>query len=142
VDEHWLDKSLRALKIPLLLEMASGPRRYSATTESVAAKLIVFPERGDVISVNLLWNQKPEALYDIPIHHVVPKHPTLENKGDPVLFIRGDLKTEYRVINRVEDDLVFVSEIPKTKKQVKTQHSEPKAHSKYDFVLCQWPKRT
>jgi hypothetical protein len=63
---------------------------------------------------------KPEALYDIPIHHVVPKYPTLENKRDPVLFIRGDLKTEYRVINCIEDDLVFVSEIPKTKKQVKT----------------------
>jgi hypothetical protein len=141
VDEDWLDKSLRALKMPLLLEMASGSRRYSATTESVAAKLIVLPERGDVISVSLLWNQKPETLHDIPIRHVVPKHPTSENEGDPVVFIRGDLKTEYRVINRVDGDLAFVSEITK-KKLAKAQRPKPIPHSKYDFVLCQWPKRT
>lgn len=137
VDEDWLDEKLRALKTILYLVMASGPRCYSPHTEGVDAKLILSTERGNLININLLWNKNPKTLADIPICHVLPKHPTSADKGSPAVFIRGPLKAQFRLVHNVDDDQVFVSELLQKRNRIKPQLTQ---HSIYDLVLCQWPK--
>ena len=141
VDEDWLDETLRGLKTILHLTMASGSRRYSHRTEGVSAKLVLAPEHGNVIDVNLLWDDSPKSIRDLPIRHVLPRYPTTENKGDPVLFIRGPRKGLFGIVHNVDDEHVMVSELAK-KKGRRAKLPEPAEHSKYDLTTCQWPKKT
>ena len=139
MDEDWLDESLR--RINLYLAMASGRRRYSYATEGVDAKMILSRERGNVIDVQLLWGSTPKYLRDLPIRHVLPQHPTAEQKGDPVLFIRGPRKGQFGTIHSADDGFVMVSELHK-KKGRHSKLPKPTKHSRYNLTMCQWPKRT
>ena len=138
MDEDWLDEDLRALQTALHLEMASGPRHYSHSTQGINARLVPSAEHGNIINVSLLWQNNPKSLKGLSIRHVVPRHPTSSNKGDPVVFIRGPFKAQFRVVEDVDNEHVKVSEIVKKKSRYKKPDCTE--HSRYDLVISQWPK--
>jgi hypothetical protein len=139
VDEGWLDESLLSLNTILFLTMAGGSRRFTRATEGVLAKLILKHKRGSFIDVDLLWNNHPRSLHDLPIRHVLPRHPAEENIGDPVLFIRGSRKGQFGTVHAARDERMMVSEV-KGKGRRRAKIPEPTEYSKYDLTLCQWPK--
>jgi hypothetical protein len=140
VDEDWLDESLRGLQTVFHLDMASGSRRYSRATEGVRAKLTPSAEHGNIVNIILLWDQSPKSIKGLPIRHVVPHHPTSKNMGDSVVFIRGPLKAQFRVVDHVDGERVFVSEIGK--KKSRSKGPALMEHSLHDVMLSQWPKKT
>jgi hypothetical protein len=140
VDEYWLDESLRGLQIGIYLNMASGSRAYSRNTEGIMAKLVPSRERGNVVDVQLLWADHPRQLHDLPIRCVVPRHPAVEHKGDPVVFIRGPSKGQFGVVEAVDGEQVTIAEI-RIKKD-RRKRSRTTVHPTHDLTLCLWPKRT
>jgi hypothetical protein len=139
VDEDWLDETLRG--VPLYLEMASGQRRYSLTTEGVRAKLVRPHERGNVINVNLLWDSLPKTIPNLPTRHVVPRHPNSDHKGDPVVILRGPLKATIGTVHDVVGEDIFFLALPEKTKSRRAKRSEPTKHSMFDLGLCQWPSK-
>jgi hypothetical protein len=138
VDEDWLDNSLRCLQTALFLNMASGSRAHSLDTEGVEAKLMPSRERGNVINLQLLWDNHPKQLNNVPICRVVPRYPSAKAIGHPALFIRGPLKGQFGVIEAVDGEQAIIQEIRTRKDRHKRIKSTK--HPTYDLTLCQWPK--
>jgi len=118
--------------------MASGSRSYSRNTEGVSAKLIPSLEPGNIVNVQLLWDQNPRVLHGVPIRCVLPWHPGPTNKGDPVVFIRGPSKGQFGVIKAINGERAMVSAY--VKKKDRRKRTEPTEHAVHDLSLCQWPK--
>ena len=141
--EGWLDETLRSLNNAIFLQMASGLRRYSRDTEGVFARLTPTSERGNLIDVTLLWDRLPSSLHNLPIRHVLPRHPTAAHSKDPVLFISGPRKGQFGIVHESSGDLeegrIMVSEVKKGGRRRKVP--EPTEHSMYELTLCQWPKK-
>lgn len=143
VDDDWLDQSLRGLQTVLWLNMAGGSRSHSRNTEGVSAKLIPSPERGNIVNVQLLWDQNPGVLHGVPIRCVLPRHPGPTNKGDPIVFIRGPSKGQFGVIKAIDGERAMVSAYVKKKdRRKRAGREEPTEHAIHDLSLCQWPKNT
>jgi hypothetical protein len=117
--------------------MASGLRRYNARTQYIPAKLEPSPERGNIVNVRLLWSEVPYTLSDLPVRHLLPKHPSANSMGDAVTIIRGDLKGHTRIVNEVAGEAVF-TRAPSAKK---AKTADLTKHSIYDLVLT-LPRKT
>jgi len=118
--------------------MASGSRSHSRTTAGVSAKLVPSRERGNLVNVQLLWDRNPKLLSDLPIRCVIPNHPTPEDIGLPVLFIRGPSKGKFGVVQAINGERVTVA--GHTKKKDRRKRPEVTEHSIHDLTTSQWPK--
>jgi|ERR1700729_2265651 hypothetical protein len=129
VEETWLDDELR--KLPLFLVMASGSRALNPDTENVQATL-KSSSSGDLVDLRLLRTNHPRDLKSIHIRHLLPVHPSMEegpvtsSAKQYVVFIRGSLKGEVRLLDKMEGDQVWVKN---------PDGGELSDHSKYDLVL-------
>ena len=118
--------------------MASGSTSHSRTTAGVRAKLVPSRERGNLVNVQLLWDRNPKLLSDLPIRCVIPNHPTPEDIGLPVLFIRGPSKGKFGVVQAINgEQATFTGH---TKKKDRRKRPEVTEHSIHDLTTSQWPK--
>jgi hypothetical protein len=129
VDEDWLDNDLR--KLPLFLTIAGGSRSLKCNVEHVHAMLqSSYP--GDTVDLRLLREEEPRQLKNVHIRHMLPRHPSIEDLPSTptgkqyVVFIKGALKRQPRLLVKVEGSQVWVKA---------AGGSELTEHSKYDFVL-------
>lgn len=132
VEEDWLDETLRDL--PLHVIMAHGSRAYGPRYANVEGKLLrAAPD--NMVTVRLLWSENPVQL-TVPIHHVLPRHPTSTPKPrsvSHVVVITGPLKGQFRTVVKVDEgDKVVV-------KGKKGQQEE--VYSKYHLTLSNQPKK-
>jgi hypothetical protein len=129
VEETWLDDELR--KLPLFLVLASGGRALNRDTENVQATL-KSSSAGDTVDLRLLRANRPHEISNVHIRHLLPVHPSAEEVSvtstakQYVVFIRGSLKGEFRLLDKVEGDRVWVKH---------PDGGDLSEHSKYDLVL-------
>lgn len=129
VEETWLDDELR--KLPLFLVLASGSRAFNRNTANVQATL-KSSSPGNVVDLRLLRADSPRELSNVHIRHLLPVHPAAEEvpitstAKQYVVFIRGSLKGEFRLLDKVEGDQVRVKN---------PDGGEVSEHSRYDLVL-------
>jgi hypothetical protein len=129
VEENWLDDDLR--KLPLFLVLASGSRALNRDTADVQATL-KSTSPGDVVDLRLLRANNPRELKNVHIRHLLPVHPSAEEVPTTsttkqyVVFIRGSFKGEFRLLDKVEGDQVWVKN---------PDGGGLSEHSKYDLVL-------
>lgn len=129
VKETWLDDDL--CKLPLFLVLASGSRALNRDTENVQATL-KSSSLGNVVDLRLLRANCPHEVSNVHIRHLLPVHPSTKEVSATstakqyVVFIRGSLKGELRLLDKVEGDRVWVKN---------SDGGELSEHSKYDLVL-------
>lgn len=129
VDETWLDDELR--KLPLFLTLASGSRALNHDTENVRATL-KSSAPGNVVDLRLLRTNRPHEVSNVHIRHLLPVHPSTEEVSvtstakQYVVFIQGPLKGEFRLLDKVDGDRVWVKSL---------DGRELSEYSKYDLVL-------
>jgi hypothetical protein len=129
VDETWLDDELR--KLPLFLILASGSRALNRDTENVQATL-KSSSPGDIVDLRLLRANRPHEVSNVHIRHILPVHPSAEDVSvtatakQYLVFIRGSLKGEFRLLDKVEGDRVWVKN---------PDGGELSEHSRFDLVL-------
>ena len=129
VEETWLDDELR--KLPLFLVLASGSRALNRDTENVQA-MLKSSSAGDNVDLRLLRTNRPHEVSNVHIRHLLPVHPSAAEVSvtstakQYVVFIRGSLKGEFRLLDKVEGDRVWVKH---------PDGRDLSEHSKYDLVL-------
>jgi hypothetical protein len=118
--------------------MASGGRALNHDTENVRATIKPSSRStGDVVDVRLLRSGLPQELKNISIRHILPVHPSTESLSSSsvakqyLVFLKGPLKGEVRVMDRIEGDRIWVKN-PADKKLTE--------HSRFDFVLSRHVK--
>lgn len=129
VEETWLDDELR--KLPLFLVLASGSRALNRDTENVQA-MLKSSSAGETVDLRLLRVNRPHEVSNVHIRHLLPVHPSEEQvtltstTKQCVVFIRGSFKGEFRLLDRVVGDRVWIKH---------PDCGDLSEHSKYDLVL-------